>query len=126
MSNNTKIVTFIDQGNRTIIGEQENLTETTLTVRNPAILHVQQVSGQDGKPQLSVNVIPLFFREFVGAGSRAGTSWQYNLASITLGIDIDNNPQLLAQYNQLFGGNVQAAPTASQAPAPSKVVKLFE
>jgi hypothetical protein len=114
--NDTTIVTFIDHIGRTILAEQVSVDKTTLTVKNPAIIHVQPT--QNG--QLNVQTIPVFFREFVGEKARnEGTVWKFNLASIVLGVDIDNDTRLLDQYNKLFG---KAPAVTSHEP----VIKLFD
>lgn len=113
-----KLVTFIDHIGRAMIGVLEDQDKTTLTVKNPAIVHVQPT--QQG--QLNVQTIPLYFREFVGEKSKnSGTVWKFNLANIVIGIDIDNDPRLVDQYNKLFAAN-----PASQAPQGEKVIKLFD
>lgn len=117
MSENN-LVTFIDHIGRTILAEQVSSDKTTLTVKNPAIIHVQPT--QQG--QLNVQTIPLYFREFVGPKSKeAGTVWKFNLANIVLGEDIDNDTRLVDQYHKLF-----AAPVVSSTQQNEKVIKLFD
>ena len=84
------LITFIDHIGRTILATQVDQDKTTLTVKNPAIIHVQPT--QNG--QLNVQTIPLYFREFVGEKSKAnGTTWKFNLSTIVLGVDVDNDPR---------------------------------
>lgn len=112
------LVTFIDHIGRTIIAVHVSTDKTTLTVRNPAIIHVQPT--QQG--QLNVQTIPLYFREFIGEKSKAtGTTWKYNLNTIVLGVDIDNDPRLVEQYHRLFSAPV---PSAQENTAPT--IKLFD
>lgn len=114
----TQLVTFIDHIGRTILATHVNMDKTTLTVKNPAIIHVQPTP----QGQLNVQTIPLFFREFVGPKSKElGTTWKFNLANIVLGEDIDNDSRLVDQYHKLF-----AAPTASTSQQNEKVIKLFD
>jgi len=111
------VVTFIDHIGRTIIGELVKSDTSYLTVKNPAIIHVQPT--QQG--QLNVQTIPLYFREFIGEKSRAnGTVWKFNASNIVLGEDVDNDARLIDQYHKLFS----AAVPASQPK--EKVVKLFD
>ena len=112
----TKFVTFIDHIGRTIIGAHVESDKTSITVKNPAIIHVQPTQAG----QLNVQTIPLYFREFIGEKSKAnGTVWKFNLANVVLGVDIDNDPRLIDQYNKLFAAPVQQAPT-------EPVIKLFD
>lgn len=109
-------ITFIDQIGRAVVGVKEKEDEATVTVRNPAIIHIQQVEGG----RLSVQPIPLYFKEFVGADSKKnGTAWLYNKANIVVGMDVQNADLLLQAYEKLY------APVEEQ-PAPGKVVKLFD
>lgn len=112
------LITFIDHIGRTILAEQVESDKNSLTVKNPAIIHVQPT--QNG--QLNVQTIPLYFREFVGEKSRNnGTTWKFSLDSIVIGLDIDNDPRLIEQYNKLFAP--VAAPTTSNG---EQVIKLFD
>jgi hypothetical protein len=115
------LITFIDHIGRTILATLVDQDKNSLTVKNPAIIHVQPT--QQG--QLNVQTIPLFFREFVGEKSRTeGTVWKFNLATVVLGIDIDNDPRLVEQYVRLFS----AAPIAQPATGGTneQVIKLFD
>jgi hypothetical protein len=112
-----KITTFIDHIGRTIIAEEVESNDKTLTVKNPAIIHVQPT--QQG--QLNVQTIPLYFREFVSDRNKnAGTTWKFNKATIVVGLDVENDARLLEQYNKLFSA-VTAAGGDDQ-----KVIKLFD
>ena len=119
MSDKQKIITFIDHIGRTILGEEVKVEKNHLLVKNPAIIHVQPT--QQG--QLNVQTIPLYFREFVGEKAKTdGTVWKFNLNTIVLGVDIDNDPRLVDQYNKLF--SAPAAPSPAKESAP--VIKLFD
>jgi len=114
------IVVFFDAVGRTILGEKVSSTDTLLTVKNPAVVHVMpnQQSGQ-----LQLQILPLFFKEFL-AEKDAGTTWEYKRESITEAVDVTFDFKLKAQYEQIF----QATP--AQAPAEAKgepeVIKLFD
>lgn len=119
MSDKTNLVTFIDHIGRTIIAEEINSTKDKLTVKNPAILHVQPT--QQG--QLNVQTIPLYFKEFISEKNREnGTTWAFNKSSIVEAVDVENDPRLLEQYTRLFS----AQPAAAAASGPEKVIKLFD
>lgn len=114
----SNIITFIDHIGRTIIGEQVESDKNSITVKNPAIIHVQPTP----QGQLNVQTIPLYFREFVSDKNKNdGTKWKFNLDSVVLGVDIDNDSRLLDQYNRLFSGL-----PAAQAGDDQKVIKLFD
>jgi len=127
MSN--KIITFVDQIGRTIMGEfvdvaptGEKSDSTSFIVRNPAIIHVQPT--QQG--QLNVQTIPLYFRDFVSEKNKEeGTFWKYNYATVTVGLNVENDPRLVDQYQKIF-----VAPSIIQtgaAPANGeKTIKLFD
>jgi hypothetical protein len=114
-----KIVVFFDTVGRTILGERldEDTTEQTLVVKNPAVVHIlpNQQTGQ-----LQLQILPLFFKEFLADKSEA-TVWKYNRSLITEAKDLVFDFKLQAQYQQIF------APTPLVTPAtPGDVVKLFE
>jgi len=112
------LVTFIDHIGRTILATLVDQDKTALTVKNPAIIHVQPTP----QGQLNVQTIPLYFREFVGPKSKeAGTVWKFNIANIVIGQEIDNDPRLVDQYQKLF-----SAPVAAPAGQEEKVIKLFD
>jgi hypothetical protein len=122
-----KYTVFVDVIGRTIVGEDSSSTKTTLTVKNPAILHVQP-NQQTG--QISVQLVPYFFKEFI-KDSVNETEWTFNRSQITLGSSIVLDARLTVQYDNLF--------SAIQTPAPPQlagagagdsgnppVVKLFD
>ena len=127
MSN--KIITFVDQIGRTIIGEQvdaapsgEKADSDSFIVRNPAIIHVQPT--QQG--QLNVQTIPLYFRDFVSDKNKEeGTYWKYNNKTVTVGLNIENDPRLVDQYFKLFSAPVVAQATGEPAGG-EKTIKLFD
>lgn len=115
------LTTFIDHIGRTMIGEvvESSSSETHLVVKNPAIVHVQPVGPNS---QLSVQVIPLYFREFVSEKNKVdGTLWSFPRVSIVLGINVENDGRLVGQYGQVF--NTQPQPPTQTEP---KIVKLFD
>ena len=112
-----KTITFIDSFARTILSEEISRNDTTVVVKNPAMINVAQ--AQNG--QLQVQLIPLFFSEFIEASQRnEGSTWTYNTNTITLG-DVEIDGRLLEQYTRVFA-NVPAQPP-TEDPA---VVKLFD
>ena len=113
-----KNITFIDSIGRTILAEEVDSTSTTVLVKNPAMINVNQ--AQNG--QLQVQLIPLFFAEFIDASTRSnGTVWTYNLNSITVG-EVSIDGRLLEQYARVCG----AVETPAQASTTGEaVVKLF-
>lgn len=112
-----KITTFIDSIGRNILAEEINTSDTSLVVKNPAMINVAQ--AQNG--QLQVQLIPLFFGEFIDQSTRAdGTNWTYNLANITLG-QVTVDARLLDQYSKVF----VAAPATPEVSSES-VIKLFD
>lgn len=114
-----KTITFIDSIGRTIIGEEINQTDTTVLVKNPAMINVNQ--AQNG--QLQVQLIPLFFSEFIDASSREdGSTWSYSTNSIVSGTVVLDS-RLLEQYNRVFSGAAVAAQPSTEEP---EVVKLFD
>ena len=118
MSNETdnNIIVFLDNIGRTILGKKDAETPTTVSVINPAIVHVQPNPQNN---QLQLQLLPLFFREFLAEKSEQ-TVWHFHKSNITESNSTEYAPQFLAQYAQLFG-----APRPPQDSAP-EVVRLFD
>ncbi len=116
------IITFIDHIGRTMVGVLDTLDNEKLVVKNPAIIHAQP----NPQGQLNVQLIPLFFREFVGEKNKTSgvTTWEFARKSIVLGLDVENDPKLTTQYNLIFqNGPAVVTPTQGSSP---KVVRLFD
>ena len=112
----SSIQPFVDHVGRTIIGEVLGEENGNLKVKNPAILLVQP-NQQTG--QLSIQTIPLFFKEFISPGVRdtVGT-WIFPKDKIVVTTDIKLEDRIVEQYNRIF-----TPPAAASNP---EVVKLFD
>lgn len=126
MSNTTTSLTVIlDSVGRTILGETVTTTDTTkVSIKNPVVLHVIPADSQ-GK--MSVQLLPLFFREFLGDKSGDVTvNYDANRISTT---DIDAlDFRLQAQYSQMFNkSNNFSAPASQPAGGTNQsVINLFD
>lgn len=116
MSNKNNPITFLDNIGRTVIGVPVNETDTTISIQNPALVAVQANTQTN---QLQLQILPLFFKEFL-ADQSSSTTWLYKKNNITLSETMEFNPQFITQYQQLFGLKQVATP------AEPKVVKLFD
>ena len=119
-----QIITFVDHIGRTLIGEKLEDTNDgkSFVVKNPAIIHVQPTP----QGQLNVQTIPLYFREFVGEkNKKEGTNWQFHYNTAVLGLNVENDPRLLEQYERLFADAPAVQGTQAQG-KDERVVKLFE
>lgn len=114
----SSIQPFVDHVGRTILGEVLGEENGYLKVKNPAILLVTP-NQQTG--QLSIQTVPLFFKEFVSPGVRetAGT-WLFPKDKIVVSTDIQLEDRIVEQYKRIF-----TPPTASPTSSPD-VVKLFD
>jgi hypothetical protein len=112
----SSIQPFIDHVGRTIIGEVLGEENGHLKVKNPAILLVQP-NQQTG--QLSIQTVPLFFKEFITPGVRdsAGT-WLFPKDKIVTTTDIQLEERICEQYKRIF--------TPPAATSSTDVVKLFD
>jgi hypothetical protein len=128
-TNNPNIVTFLDAVGRTIVGtliaEQSN--DTITAVQNPVVLHVVP---QDQSGRMSVQLLPIFFREFL-ADKTANVTFFYKKDTITETSIEAFDFRLQAQYTQMFNpSNIFVPPNAGQVSgtgqAPSSVINLFD
>ena len=91
-----KHVAIIDHVGRNIVGKLVKEDETTITLNNPVILHVQP--GQNG--QLEVQSFPIFFFEFIKKDARDKNDWTYHKESVVLGhVELDD--RILSQYEKI-------------------------
>jgi hypothetical protein len=110
-------IVFLDSIGRTILGKVKEQTSTTLVVQNPTLVHVQPNAATN---QLQLQLLPLFFKEFLSDKDEA-TTWSFNKANITLmSQDVSLAPQFVAQFEQLW------ASVPPPPPQETKVVKLFD
>ena len=117
MSNTNKdLIVFLDNIGRTIIGKIESQTDETLSVENPALVHIQPNPQTN---QIQLQLLPLFFREFQNDKTKP-TVWNFKKANTTLSDKIEFSPQFVAQYEQIFSFS---QPASDKAP---EVVKLFD
>lgn len=126
MTNTKQLISFLDTVQRTVIGELISETDTTTTVRNPVIVHIEaRRDPRTGEPtgQMAIQLLPIFFREFA-ADKEAPADFTYNKSQITLiKVDGDYDFKLYSMFDQ-----ISAPPPAQQAPAtgPVEPVKLFD
>lgn len=115
---NNKLNVFLDNIGRTIIGTTVKETDSVITIQNPALVHVQP---NPQTSQLQLQILPLFFREFLSDKS-VPTVWHFNKNSITMSDELPLADQFVRQYGSLF--DVPVTPAANtQDP---EVVKLFD
>jgi hypothetical protein len=130
MSLNLRVI--VDAAGRTIVGEHEKETKDELVLKNPATLFIQpnQATGQ-----LAVQLIPFFFREFVGEDTRAdGLAWTFAKTGISYTDEFKIDARLFDQYEKMMTKEANTNPppvdeyekiegAAKKAP---KEVKLFD
>jgi len=130
MSGNANFAIFLDVIGRTIIGEKVSEDDKIIQVKNPVVVHVvpQQDPGT-GQMKMSLQLFPIFFREFL-ADKDQNVTWNYRKDSITFPTEpIIVDFKLEGQYRAVFA-SMTSAPQVQQAPAQpqagGKVIKLFE
>jgi len=114
--NQDQLIVFLDGIQRTIVATLVKDDDNTITVTKPVILNVSPT--QDKK--LSVQLYPLFFREFA-ANRDVFPNWTFSKNSIVIS-DAQVEANLLSQYTQMFQTSLVAPTTDSNTP----VVKLFD
>jgi len=114
----SNITVFINHVGQTILGETKAEDTNTLTVKNPAVLHVSP--NQTG--QLTVQLIPLFFKEFLQEKTRSeGAVFIFNKNAIVQST-AQLEPKIAEQYSRIFA---PAAPV-NAAKSSDQVIKLFD
>jgi hypothetical protein len=122
-NNTTTPIIFLDTVGRTIMALPDaSSDDSVLTVKNPVVIMV----GGDNSGKMSVQLFPLFFREFL-ADKNADVTFSYKKDSITLSNIEAIDFRLQAQYSQMFSKtNSFVAPEQPQQATEQKVVNLFD
>lgn len=115
----SNITVFINHVGQTILAEQIEDKASKLTVKNPAVLHV--TPSQTG--QLQVQLIPLFFKEFIDQKTRnEGAQFTFSKDSIVTS-SVNLEPKIEEQYNRIFSPAPRAA---SNDGKDAPTIKLFD
>lgn len=125
-TNNTKTpVIFLDTVGRTIMGILSDTTDDKiLNVNNPVVIMV----GGDNTGKMTVQLFPLFFREFL-ADKNTDVVFSYKKDTVTFSDINAIDFRLQAQYTQMFSKtNTFGSPEAQPQPPATeqKVVNLFD
>lgn len=119
-----KIIVFLDNIGRIVIGSVKTETDTHISLEDPALVHIN-VNSQSS--QLQLQLLPLFFKEFVKDRS-IPTVWHFNKQNITLTENIDFADQFLTQYLQMSAPPSVSVPppTIKQKEKTENIVRLFD
>jgi len=120
----TNYTTFIDNAGRCLFGEVKLDTDSSLTVKNPVMITVQQ--QQNG--QMAVQLFPLFFAEFVQPeeGDRSNY-FTYSKNAIAIGSDFDIEPRIIDQYLKIVNPVLEQQQVVNDNPqGEPEVIKLFD
>lgn len=123
-NNTTQLTVILDAVGRTILGEKVETTDSAvLSLKNPVILHIVPA---DNNGKMSVQLLPLFFREFL-SDKTSDVVFTYDSSRVTT-TDIENiDFRLQAQYTQMFNPqNGFLTPDSDPAQESPSVVKLFD
>lgn len=119
------ITAFVDSVGRVIVGQPvETDNDDTLKIKEPAVVNVQ-VNQQSG--QISVQLLPFIFREFVSPDSREqGVVWSFQKSSVVTSENLELDDAIKNQYKGIFSKPVGTAETAGKEQKDPEVVKLFD
>jgi hypothetical protein len=121
----TKLIVILDTIGRTVLGETAPSADGKVSIKNPVILHIVPA---DNNGKMSVQLLPLFFREFL-ADKTGDVVLTYEADKIVT-TDIDAlDFRLQGQYSQMF--NSQNSFVTADASTPNgdnapEVVNLFD
>ena len=115
---------FLDTLGRTIIGELVNTTTDKLSVKNPVIVHV--IPAPDKPGQMSVQLLPLFFREFL-SNKVEDVVWDFPRVTLTESSNaLALDPKLEVQYEQMFNNAQAPSAEAASTPEETEVINMFD
>jgi len=115
------MITFVDHVGRTVIGEEVEQNETTLTVNNPVIIYVEP-DPQTG--QLKVQSFPYLFFEFLDVSKKEQNNWTFNKSAIAVS-DCVLNDRIATQYKAINNPQQQPVMPQQQSQAEPEIIKLF-
>lgn len=120
------LTTILDAVGRTILGETvaDKTNDTVLALKNPVVLNVVP---QDQSGKMSVQLLPIFFREFL-PDKTSDVVFLYKKNNVTE-TDIETiDFRLGAQYSQMFNKNNVFVPPAEPSPGQpgNSVINLFD
>jgi hypothetical protein len=125
----SKITSFVDNVGRVIVGQTtDSKSKQYLEIKEPAVVNVQ-VNQQNG--QISVQLLPFIFREFIKEDVREeGVVWKFNRDTVVTSDNLELEDAIITQYENIFKQPVANAtpippPAPEKAPEP-EVVKLFD
>ena len=118
-----KLIAIVDSVGRVILGRHDEAgsNKNVTNLKNPAVVNIQ-VNQESG--QISVQLIPYIFREFVSESQREeGATWSFQNNSITTSPDLELEENIISQYARIFE-------TPAQEPAvedgKTEPVELFD
>ena len=119
------ITAFVDSVGRVIVGQKlKSKAASVLKIKEPAVVNVQ-VNQQSG--QISVQLLPFVFREFVTQEARdEGVVWDFNKDSCVTSENIVLEDNICKQYESIFSKPVATPAAQPQAAEEPEVVKLFD
>ena len=113
------ITLLTDSVGRMVIGDA-TFNKTTIKVKNPAVVNVQadQETGQ-----ISVQLLPYVFSEFVKNNN--DVEWTFQKSNTTYSENLELDGRIKEQYVQIMSQTaaVETGPSDSEEP---EVVKLFD
>jgi len=122
MSDNN-ITSFVDSVGRVIVAREANekTTDDKLAVTNPSVVNIN-VNQENG--QISVQLLPYIFREFISAEKRFDKHvWLFNKSQITVAESLEVDEAVANQYIGIF----ETEPTPAPAEATDgETVELFD
>lgn len=104
---------FLDNIGRTVLGDVTEADGLKLKVKNPAILSYELSNNQ-----VRVNMYPFIVPEFLK--TQTDCEWDVTAAGV-VNTEIDLDPRIISQYNNIFNKQVLVEPITSE-----KVINLFE
>lgn len=124
-NNMDNITAFVDNVGRVIVGQKIKSKKTdVLKIKEPAVVNVQ-VNQQNG--QISVQLLPFIFREFITPTAREeGVVWDFNRNNVVVSENIELEENICKQYENIFTKPVATPSAPAPAQQEAEVVKLFD
>ena len=109
------LTAIVDSVGRVVLGRvnEKESTKAELKLKNPAVVNIQ-VDQQSG--QISVQLIPYIFKEFVKSDVREkGVTWSFQRSAIVVSDDLILEDNIESQYVKIFESPPEAVELFDEA-----------
>ena len=123
-----KLTAIVDSVGRVILGREsaEDSNDSQLAIKNPAVVNIQ-VNQQSG--QISVQLIPFIFREFIQPpkdDEQSVVTWKFQRSAVVVSDNLQLADNIEEQYTKIFEMPLSEAELVNPETGEKETEKLFD